>query len=310
MANKTKPENGYKLKYMILSVVIAIVAWSLVMYITDPDITKTISGVRVEITGVNELRDNGLIVVGEENLPKMSVKIRGKRSDLMSAMDTMRVEVDVSGIGEAGDYIVEGSAKTLNSRTTVEKIISNEIPVTVDELQTRDLELTVRTEGDSGDKLVRSQPINDTVSVMGAKSELDMIENAYVTVDLTDVKESGRMSLPVSLGVTGSSGGLATVIVRTPSVEVQNTMYKRKTVPVRITARGVFMYELDTANSTVEPNTIEIGVGDDDKTEYVVAAIDTYSEGQCEAEVMETDGIYIPNESKTVHVIPVWLDVN
>lgn len=309
MAKKTKPENGYKLKYMILSVVIAIVAWSLVMYITDPDITKTISGVRVEVTGVNELREKGLIVLGEEDLPKMSVKIRGKRSDLMSAMDTMRVEVDVSGIDEAGDYIVEGSAKTLNSRTTVEKIISNEIPVTVDELQTRDLELTVRTEGDSGDKLVRSQPINDTVSVMGAKSELDIIENAYVTVDLTDVKESGRMSLPVSLGVTGSSG-LATVIVRTPSVEVQNTMYTRKTVPVRVTARGVFMYELDAANSTVEPNTIEIGVGDDDKTEYVVAMIDTYSEGQCEAKVMESDGIYVPSESKTVHVMPVWLEMN
>lgn len=309
MAKQTKNDNGYRLKYLVMSVIIAIVAWSLVMYITDPDITKTINGVRVEVTGINELREKGLVVVDNEDLPKMSVKIRGKRSDLMNAMDTMRVELDVSGIDKAGDYIVEGTAKTLTSRTTVEKILSNEIPVKVDTLETREIPLSVHTTGDSEDKLIKSQTLDDTVAVMGAKSELDMIEGAFVTVDLSNVRETGRVTLPVSLSVKGNSG-LATVNMRTPSVDVQNTAYIKKTVPVRVVATGIHMYELDSANTMSAPETVVVGVGENDKTEYVTAEISSYIEGQCDAYIVETSGIYVPPESKTVRVTPVWVNMN
>ena len=94
-----------KIKYMILAIVLAIASWFVVMYTANPDITKTFTGIKIELTGGDVLRDSGYIITDEEDLPKLSVKLRGKRGDLMKAIDNIRIYADVSGISDFGKTV-------------------------------------------------------------------------------------------------------------------------------------------------------------------------------------------------------------
>lgn len=55
MAQEVKGKKKNRLWYMILSVIIAILAWVLVTYTTDPDITKTITASRIDLVGEDVL---------------------------------------------------------------------------------------------------------------------------------------------------------------------------------------------------------------------------------------------------------------
>ena len=198
MAQEEKKKKN-RLGYMILSVIIAIIAWTAVTYTTDPDITKTFAGVRVELAGEEALTGNGYVVTGRDDIPKISVKVRGKRSDLIKALDKARVIVDVSMIDEEGNYEIEGTVKLPNSRIIVEKISLQTIPITVEKLETKDVPVRIKQTGELSGALVKTSPAKDTISVKGAKYELDLIEAAEVSVDISTVTDNSSVELGYSL---------------------------------------------------------------------------------------------------------------
>ena len=68
----------------------------MVVYINDPSITIILKDVDVKITGEETLKKNGYVVTGRDDLPYMSVKVSGRRSDLIDYMDKVYIKVDVS----------------------------------------------------------------------------------------------------------------------------------------------------------------------------------------------------------------------
>ena len=187
MATK-KTAGSSRLKYLILSVIIAIVAWTVVAYTTDPDMTRTISGVRIELSGTDELSEKGLVALDTDKLPKMSVKVTGKRSDIMNIMDDMRVVLDLSAIDGTGNYEVMGSVKMPSSRVSLDKIISDGVNIVIDKMETREVSVLIYQDGQVEGKIVETKPKMQTVAITGAASELDQINGAYATIDLSTVK--------------------------------------------------------------------------------------------------------------------------
>ena len=297
-----------KIKYMILAIVIAIASWFVVMYTANPDITKKFTGIKVELTGGDVLRDSGYIITDEEDLPKLSVKLRGKRGDLMKAIDNIRIYADVSGISEEGTFYVETSVKLPTNSLSLLKVSETEIPVTAKKQVTKEISLSVYQTGEAEGKLVKTEPATSKVTVMGTEEELELIGGASVTVDISQITEDEVRECEVSIygkeDVPEES--LTTVSLKDPTAKVKCTVYNAKELPIKVFASNIGEFILDEENTTVSPKTVTVGVSDNDNPQSVSVTIVEFTEEEGEYELNDSEGIYIPDSSRKVKVTPVW----
>ena len=297
-----------KIKYMILAIVIAIASWFVVMYTANPDITKKFTGIKVELTGGDVLRDSGYIITDEEDLPKLSVKLRGKRGDLMKAIDNIRVYADVSGISEEGTFYVETSVKLPTNSLSLLKVSETEIPVTAKKQVTKEISLSVYQTGEAEGKLVKTEPATSKVTVMGTEEELELIGGASVTVDISQITEDEVRECEVSIygkeDVPEES--LTTVSLKDPTAKVKCTVYNAKELPIKVFASNIGEFILDEENTTVSPKTVTVGVSDNDNPQSVSVTIVEFTEEEGEYELNDSEGIYIPDSSRKVKVTPAW----
>ncbi len=300
-----------KLRYMILSIIIAVVAWSVVTYTTDPDITKTFAGVRVELVGEDELKENGYVVVNREDLPKLSVKMSGKRSDLIKTIDKTKILLDVSKIDEEGEIETEIAVKLPNSRVSVEKVSSQTVPVMVEKLVTKEIPVQVEQTGDTGGKIIKSAAEKETVPISGAKSELDMIEAVLVNVDVTGVTETQTSEKEYTLVLKEDADreDLVTISMTETLVSVTNTVYETQELPIKVLAKSGSESALNEVDTVTEPRTVKVGISEDVNVEYITVTIDEGA-GDGEYKLDKIDGVYIPEKSRTVTVKPIWNQIN
>ena len=306
-----KTAGSAKLKYLILSVIIAVVAWTVVAYTTDPDMTRTITGVKIELAGEEELQEKGLVALDTDKLPKMSVKVTGKRSDLMSVMDDMRVILDLSGITEAGNYEVQGSVKLPNTRVSVDKIISDGVNMVIDKLETREVKILIYQDGQVEGKIVETLPKSETVAISGAATELDQINGAYATINLDKVVEAGIVKIPTAIapkdGVTIDD--LLTLELKEKEIEVENIFYEPMEATVYVTSKPVDGYIIDQENTVINPEKVTIGVKGGYNVPVVTATVPEHIDHEVEVELNDTEDIHIPSDVKFVKVIPAWTEV-
>lgn len=309
MAREEKKKKN-RLRYMISSVIIAIIAWSVVTYATDPDITKRINGIRIELTGEDLLAERGFVITNRDEIPKTSVTMRGKRSDLIKAIDTAKLVVDVSQITKTGDFSVEGNVKLPSSRITVERVSLQNVAVSVAKLQTREIPVRITQTGELEGKLVKSEAETQTVLVKGSAEELDMIDAAEVVVDVSTVEDSKSISLGYSLMLKDGvdRDALSTIKMSDNVVSVKNTVYDAKEVPVRVVVRNSQSILLNAEETIVEPEKITVGVKDGVSVNEITVTIDENApEG--EYKVDKPDNVYIPPHSKSVTIEPVWEEI-
>lgn len=307
MASRDKTNSKKdRLKYMILSLIIAIAAWFAVMYTANPDITKRFTGIRVELIGGDTLKDNGLVAVGEDSLPKVSVKLRGKRSDLMKAVDNIRIYADVSGIPSTGEFFVETSVKLPSGALSIVDVSSAAVAVDVEEYKSKEIKLTVHQTGALEGKIVETVPKSDTVTVMGAESELAKVTGAAVTVDISTLGVSGDGEYEAEILGSDGSEEFKTVSLKKSSVMVECNVYNAKEIPVKIISAGGGAYEIDYEKTVITPQKITVGVPEGEDAEFAAVTIMEKFDGEAEYEVYCSDGIYIPEEYRRVKVIPAW----
>jgi hypothetical protein len=302
--NNTRTE---KAKIIAISIILAIVAWVAIMWVDNPDITTTISDLGVRFVGEAELRDNGLVITGKKNIPEMSAVISGKRSDLMEFMDNICVEVDASQITETGEYDLVGWVSLPSSRLTVEKENQSDIPITVEKLETKEIEVRVKQTGTLKDKIVKSEIENPHVVISGAKSELDNVEYGLATVDISEVKD-GLVS-EVSYVLMDKNDNL---IAKNETIEtdharaaVKNTIYNVKNLPITLELSDDMKegYVLDKSKCTITPSRIDVGTLDyNTDSEVVITVKGIDNDGDLEYELAESDGMYVPGGTDAIKV--------
>lgn len=292
--------------YMIFSVIAAIVVWVMVAYMTDPDVTKTLHSLKVRFVGEDLLRERGYIVTDIDKMPDLSVKVSGKRSDMLDALDNIVVEVDVSDIDSTGEYDLEGTVVLANSRIYLEKIKFSSVPVSIDEYEEKDIPIEIKQTGTIKNKIVKSESSTKKVRISGAKSEVDNVSAGTATVDLEKVTESGEMR--VNFVMIDSSGGLInkneTIETETPNITVQNTVYDIAELPVRAELGESLKnnYFIDEEKTTVDPQKLTVGVLPGTSFECVRVVINSVTEGEVEYMAVQEDGMYIPENERKVKI--------
>lgn len=307
---REKKESGTrtkKVKTMALSVFLAVIVWFMVIYVNDPDITTTVSDLNVRFAGETALRDKGFAITGRDDIPPLAVVVSGKRSDLMNFMDDIYVQVNVNDINAIGEYNLEGAISIPTTRITVEKERYGDIPVTVEPLETKEIEVVARQTGTHKDKVIKSEPVNKKITITGARSETKLVAGAVAEVDISEVRENGIQKIGYLL--TDESGALIekneTLESNRAFVEVENTIYEAKTMPVTamLTAELDKSYILKTDKTVITPASLTVGVEEHAADDKLVVYIDKLTEdGSGEYTISSSNGIYIPEENRRVKV--------
>ncbi len=306
---KSSKPHKKKVQTIALSILLSVIVWFMVTSLADPDITTTVSNLDVRFVGEMALREKALAVTGRNNVPQLSVVVTGKRSDLMNNMDNIYVQVDLSDIDSTGEYNLAGTISVPTTRIKVEKEKYGDIPVKIEPLVSKEIDVTVKQTGTLKNKLVKSVVNNPKVMIMGAESEMEKVEGAVATVDISELAEDNTEK--VNYLLIDKSGALIdeneTLESARSNVEVSNTIYDAKTLPVEpmLTAEMDKEYMLKPDKSSVTPASVVVGVNGENNDDKVIARIDRINEeGEGEYSLETSNGMYIPPESQKVKIKP------
>lgn len=176
---------------IVYSIIIAIIAWTIISITIYPTTPKTISNVpiNIDITGTSA-EENNLSVISS-SAKNVTVTIRGERSRIGSlGAGDLVAEAVVENVNSAGEKPLEikVSAKNSNVDFVVTDISPSKVNVTFDKIDTREYELSVHApnitaaEGlymDSSE--FRATP--EKIEITGPSAQLDSIEKAVVYLE-------------------------------------------------------------------------------------------------------------------------------
>lgn len=188
-----------KIGPLLLSLVLAIGLWMYVITTVSPNSKTTISNVEVDFEGESWLLENRNLMITDGMDTTVDLELSGNRSDLNKLnRSNVTLKVDLTRIYEAGETElsftpvypseVSPSAITVDSRNpasiklTVEKRLTREIPVRVVFTGAVPEGFIADTENYELDYPV--------VNIKGPASVVELIEQAYVEVDMAERTES------------------------------------------------------------------------------------------------------------------------
>ena len=293
-----------KIKAGIVSIITAILIWAAITYINPPTLTTTIYNLPVRFTGEESLRERGFTIVGKSGISGLSVEIKGRRDTLLSLSGGIFVEVDVSSITDAGEYELAGNVTLPSASLSIEGVKFDTVPVTVDAIGVKEIPLRAAQTGSVTGKLVKTTPEDETVVLTGAKSEISAVAYGEALADITDI--TGDTVIESGYALMGSNGAPITnnetISATKTRINILCEVYDAVTLPVRavLTEEMSKDYEIDTDSVSIMPSTVEVGLKNSDAAEVCARVANSEREEECE--LLETEGMYIPKNVKTVRV--------
>ena len=129
--NKTKLSRNTTPK--MISLIFAIVLWIYVMDQVNPEIIKEYNDIKVEIVGVEQLSNEGLIMLSGEN-QYVTIKVQGRRNDLLSFDENyLVITADIRGY-QKGLNTVPIDKRVLVDSVSIVDISKSEIKVELDKI--------------------------------------------------------------------------------------------------------------------------------------------------------------------------------
>ncbi len=308
---KDKP-NQQKLVLKIVSVFAAVVLWFFVTYTEDELIDINVNSLGINMVGEQSLISKGLMVVNKASVGKASVKIRGRRGDLISVMDNVRASIDLSRIESAGEYDLTPSFDIPSNTVYVSKRNTLSVGVDVEEIVEKTVEVSVIQSNEDKNKefVVESVPEVGEISVRGSVDDISKIGKAVLQLDASTVTEDGEQVLKI---VFADENGDKIEFVNElycdlNEIKVRNKLYPKKTVDVLIN----FPYSYDERYSyeLIGQSFDEINVGITDKARDFKTVTADFSnitnimpgKHKYILDIRKYNGIYIPEKYRQVEV--------
>ena len=222
----------------MISVVLAIVLWAYVIGEVNPTVKKTVSDIPVELTNTETLADRGLALQGDEEY-FAAVVVEGARSELneLKAAD-IHVTADMYGYEKGENHV--SLEVTLPDGISLDELKTPEISVTLEDLETKSLPVTVAFVGEPGENL---EPAYDytvpaEVEVRGAESVVAKVSEVRVQVDVRDLTETWEVLSEVPTAWSRDGKLIKNVTISAQSVEVEAIMLHTKQVPLELKVTG------------------------------------------------------------------------
>lgn len=228
---------------IVVSLVMAFLAWLFVSMDSHDTKGKTIEGVTIDMQDVDEsINKLGLSMISTEQ-PKVSVKVEGVIYDIgnLKASDIV-VYPDISKVTTAGVHTVtlRGEIRDGNKNITVQEISPSSVQIKFDSLQTKTLNIKAQLSGYSApveDYLIRDvsvTPIN--VEITGPAEDIFRVSQCVVQKDINEeLTSTYNETLPLKfLDADGNELDLKYITSNVTEARVTIPILKKKVVPVSL----------------------------------------------------------------------------
>jgi YbbR domain-containing protein len=189
----------------LLSLLFAIIIWSVVIAQTDPLRQRIVYDVPIERVGIESLKSRGLALSAEESpdvLRRVDVKAEVATSDLQRVNNTnVKVRVDLSGITAPGSFELPLQASVTGISGSAVPVGSSKVTVEIESLVETTVPIMLETSGSLGQNYRRGEGtiFPAAITVAGPATVIASLSQALVSLDLTDLSASISKSLPIFL---------------------------------------------------------------------------------------------------------------
>lgn len=269
----------------LMAVLLAFLVWFLVANIEDYTVTKTITGIPVEILNENAITDQDMvydIVQGKT----VDVKVEGRRSvvEKLTAEDfTASADLSELSITNSVQIAVDATSSAVRKEVAI-SIVDGMMKVAIEERGEKKLPISVVTSGQTqeGYAVVSTAATPNMVTISGAASLVKDVKTVQVAIDVeglnTSITTSGELVL---LDADGEKVDPEKLSLSLTSVAVNISIQKTKEVPIKVTPVGTVAegYSI-SGDIEYQPTTIliagdaadlrnvnEINIGDIDVTD-------------------------------------------
>ena len=260
----TELKDNFKIK--IISLLSAMVLWTYVMAIVDPEETKLFENIPVTITNINELNEKNLIIYPEKDLTT-DIYVTGKLSNIKKVSKD-----DISVYGQINSPM-EGKNQIYLKVSTSQRIsydFKNSVMiVTLEKLVNENKNININISG-NGKNDVDSITLEDNINkimVSGPRTLVDKVKNIVGTVNvdnnLSDFSQSIKLE-PVDYKGKVVEG----VKLEKNSISANVTLLAEKVVPIKLNLSNNIESDI---NYEISQNTVTIKGKKDivDSIEYI-----------------------------------------
>lgn len=247
------------LSIKLIAIVGAVLVWLFIVNIDDPNKTRSFL-VHVETTNEDALRAvNKVYEVVEGSTA--SVSVTGKRSvvDNLEVGD-IRATADLSDLSAVNAVAIKAELKkNVSSDVTLE--CNQVLKVSLEDMETKQVKVTVETEGTPADGFTVGECIAkpNVIEVTGGESVVDRINTVRVTINVNGATENFTKRLePVAYDKKGNRVVSSTLSFGVSRVKVRARLLENKTIPVKVQVKGTPAKGYEYVETKCLPEEIEV----------------------------------------------------
>ena len=232
MKNKFTKNIGLK----ILSVVVAFFLWLIVVNVDDPVISRTYSGIGVELVNTEVLANEGKSYEVLNNTDTINVVVSAKRSVLDEvSKDDIRAVADFTAMTHNGTVPIEVRCRRYSDRIDSVTTRTENLLLALENIIEREFSVSVICDGEPSNGFIVSDVdlAVSSVIVTGPESLIDEVSTAVVNADIAGIKKD--MSVTHLIKLTDSVGRLiedSRLEMSDNSTEVTIVVNQIKEVPI------------------------------------------------------------------------------
>lgn len=263
------------LPWKITSLVLAFILWLFVINTQNPIQPQEISGVKVVITGLNELEANGYKLKNESEIrnqnfkvvvsgPRLEIDKLVKNPQLITA--TLNISDYMGNLTEASlsdnaNYTVKINLDSYiisvtDKRPQVNKVLIDKIDQKLQKVtyeMSKDLTETYTLIGDGMPVITP-----DKVTITGPKSDIDRVSEAKVFIEAKSFSEEKLVAdLPIKL-YDAEGTEITTLSLSTETAEVKLPIGSEKEVPIKVNYTGALKEGLVLINTIISPEKVKL----------------------------------------------------
>lgn len=256
MKNRILNHFGWK----VLSLVIAILVWIIVANVDDYKTTKQISGVKIDfINGEAITEKNKVYEIPVDKTITIVVKGRRKVVEKLTS-DDFKAVADLNKMSITNAVKVEVSAaSSYIGRDLTISYSEDSVMIAVEDRITKQLPISVRAISNvaEGYAIRNKTATPNLITVEGAESVVNMIENVVVDVDVKDADHNlFSYAAPIFLDKNGNEIDSTKFTYDVKSVDISVEVLKTKKLAVRVKTTGEPKENYGIANIDYQPTSV------------------------------------------------------
>lgn len=237
MKNKIIRAFTYNWGFKLISILCAIILWLVVVNIDDPVISKTYSGIPVEVLNENVLTDEDRTYEVIDSSDTITVVVSAKRSIInQMSKDYVRASADLRYISVVDNTVpIEVKSTRLADKIESVSTRTDRMKLKIENLITATIPVTVMSEGSPDENYILKDatPNVRSIKVSGPESLVTKVGSVVCNVDISDTQNDFTTSAKiVVLDKSGEEIEDERLVLSHASVTVEVRLNGVKEVPI------------------------------------------------------------------------------